>query len=85
MESFNCPKTFIITNNLRAKVANTQLDTVLTIETLRKNSRDYDFITMNFDRWTEFKKNINAIDEEFQTRFRHQYPDDCWIADLSSA
>ncbi len=78
MEPFNCPKTFIITDNVRVKLANVQLDTLLVIESVKRKDQDLivdNYITMNIDRWTEFKKNINAIDEEFKKRFNYQYND----------
>ena len=32
-------------------------------------------ISMDVDKWTEFKKSIFDIDAEFYKRFNYQYPD----------
>lgn len=79
MASVHFPKSFVITHNARVEVAKSQLNTVIVFQSLTK--KDDRFIldssfTMDVDRWTEFKKTMYAIDEEFQKRFNYPY-DEC--------
>lgn len=71
---FAYSKTFIITNDLKAIVSNWQLDAAIFIEKKNKNTGLLTFIMMDLNHWTEFKKTINAIDEEFKRRFNYQHP-----------
>lgn len=61
-------KLFIVTDKLRVLARGEQLNTYLAIES------DGQTIQLNVDKWTEFKKSMNAIDVEFMRRFNYQYP-----------
>jgi len=65
-------KTFIITHNLKVELKNVQLDTRILITAETSSGKEQVF--MDIDRWTEFKKAINDIDQEFYKRFNYQYP-----------
>lgn len=75
MDSACGQKTFIITNDLRVRVENIQLDTKIVIENLQhgNDSQVKCSAFMDFDKWMEFKKNFIAIDNEFNERFKYQY------------
>lgn len=64
-------KTFIITGDLKVIVMDWKTNTRIIIQNFDSKSFSY----MDIDKWTEFKKNIYAIDEEFHKRFNYQYPD----------
>lgn len=64
-------KTFIITGDFKAVLSNWQTNTSIFL--VNGNSRDH-YVYMDIDKWTEFKKSINAIDEEFRKRFNYQFP-----------
>lgn len=65
-------KSFNITHNMKVELINVQLNTKVLITTETPLGKDRIF--MDVDRWTEFKKAINDIDQEFYKRFNYQYP-----------
>lgn len=63
-------KTFLITDDFKIVVSNWQLNT--TIFCVSKNNK---FAYFEVDKWTEFKKSVTDIDDEFNKRLNCQYPD----------
>lgn len=66
-------KTLIITNDLKVIIQKLQTDTQIIIERKGYNNL-YSFVKMDIDHWTEFKKAIKDIDDEFMKRFKYPYP-----------
>jgi hypothetical protein len=65
-------KTFNITHNMKIELINVQLNTKILITTETPSGKDHIFLDV--DGWTEFKKSIKDIDQEFYKRFNYQYP-----------
>lgn len=62
-------RNFVITDSLNVVLKNVQLDTKIVI----MNNNNKEFITLDVDKWTQFKQNVEAIDKEFHRRFNYQY------------
>lgn len=60
----------IVTNDLRVLICDYQLNTYILIQGANDSC-----ISMDIDKWTEFKQSINTIDEEFKKRFNSQKSD----------
>lgn len=69
MEFFN-GKTIFITDDFKIVISNIQLNTSIFL--VNKNSK---FAHFEVDKWTEFKKSISDIDDEFTKRTNCQHPD----------
>ena len=65
-------KEFIITNDMKVQFRNVQLDTKIVISVNLPTGTES--VSMDVDKWTEFKKAINDVDQEFYKRFNYQYP-----------
>lgn len=63
----------IITNDMAVEFRNVQLDTEIVLVINSSNGRKS--ISLNMDKWTEFKKAIFDVDKEFYKRFNYQYQD----------
>lgn len=61
--------TFKLTHNLKLTVYDWQTRVKLVFE----NGSRSQFIHLDVDGWTEFKKSLYSIDEEFRRRFNYQY------------
>lgn len=61
--------TFHITGDLKVVFTNSQLNTKIYIA----NKNGNNFVCLDIDKWTEFKKNIFAIDKEFYSRLHSQF------------
>lgn len=61
---------FIITNDMKIQFKNDQLETKIIISVYTPNGRES--VSLDVDKWTEFKKSISDVDQEFYRRFNHQ-------------
>lgn len=61
--------TFILTDKLKLTVYDWQTKVTLVFENKSVNQ----IIHLDVDSWTEFKKSLHEIDQEFQRRFNYQY------------
>lgn len=64
---------FIITHDMKVEFKNVKLSTEIIITT--ESSSGSKSVCLNVDKWTEFKKAISDIDQEFYKRFNYQYSD----------
>lgn len=64
-------RTLVVTDCLSVILKDVQLDTVIILKNINNNEQ----ITLDVDKWTQFKQNIEAIDKEFFDRFNYQYSD----------
>lgn len=62
-------KRFVITDCLNIIMKDVQLNTCIVF----RNDKNNEHITLDVDKWTQFKQNIEAIDKEFYRRFNYQY------------
>lgn len=63
-------RTFVITDTFSVVLKDVQLTTKILIKDFKTN----ECITLDIDKWTQLKQNVEAIDKEFYNRFNYQFP-----------